>query len=58
MKNCMEIHPIGEVTERIEVPADAEYAMWGHITLEDDDEGPYVDITGTVDDVRQNMLSK
>ena len=40
----------------IEVPADAEYAMWGHITLEDDDEGPYVDITGTVDDVRQEPV--
>ena len=35
------------------VPADAEYVMWGAITLEDDEEGPYVDITGTVDDVRQ-----
>ena len=26
------------------------------ITLQDDDEGPYVDITGTVDDVRQEPL--
>ena len=40
----------------IQVPADAEYAMWGRITVENDDEGPYVDITGTVDDVRQEPV--
>ncbi|MEC7707082.1 MAG: UbiD family decarboxylase [Candidatus Thermoplasmatota archaeon] len=40
----------------IEVPADSEYAMEARITLEDDDEGPYVDITGTVDDVRQEPV--
>ena len=40
----------------IQVPANAEYAMWGRITTEDDDEGPYVDITGTVDDVRQEPV--
>ena len=40
----------------ISVPADAEYAMWGCITQECDDEGPYVDITGTVDDVRQEPV--
>ena len=38
------------------VPADAEYVLWGRITDEDDDEGPYVDITGTVDDVRQEPV--
>jgi 2,5-furandicarboxylate decarboxylase 1 len=38
------------------VPADAEYVMWGRITLDDADEGPYVDITGTVDDVRQQPV--
>ena len=38
------------------VPADAEYVLWGRITGEDDDEGPYVDITGTVDDVRQEPV--
>ena len=38
------------------VPADAEYVLWGRITAEDDDEGPYVDITGTVDDVRQEPV--
>jgi UbiD family decarboxylase len=40
----------------IQVPADSEYVMWGRITLDDDDEGPYVDITGTVDDVRQEPV--
>ena len=37
-------------------PADAEYVLWGRITGENDDEGPYVDITGTVDDVRQEPV--
>ncbi len=45
-----------ELPNGIQVPADAEYAMWGRITLDDDDEGPYVDITGTVDDVRQEPV--
>ena len=40
----------------IHVPAKTEYAMWGRITTENDDEGPYVDITGTVDDVRQEPV--
>jgi 2,5-furandicarboxylate decarboxylase 1 len=40
----------------VHVPADAEYVMWGRITSDDDDEGPYVDITGTVDDVRQEPV--
>ena len=40
----------------VEVPADAEYVLWGRITGENDDEGPYVDITGTVDDVRQEPV--
>jgi UbiD family decarboxylase len=40
----------------IQVPADSEYVMWGRITHENDDEGPYVDITGTVDDVRQEPV--
>jgi|TARA_B100001094_G_scaffold215365_1_gene209398 UbiD family decarboxylase len=38
------------------VPADAEYAMEARITTERDDEGPYVDITGTVDDIRQEHV--
>ena len=40
----------------IAVPADSEYAMEARITLELDDEGPYVDITGTVDEVRQEPV--
>jgi len=40
----------------IVVPADAEYAMEARITLEIDDEGPYVDITGTVDGIRQEPV--
>ena len=45
-----------ELPNGVQIPADAEYAWWGRITLEDDDEGPYVDITGTVDDVRQEPV--
>jgi len=40
----------------IQVPAFAEYAMWGRVTTDNDDEGPYVDITGTVDDIRQEPV--
>ena len=40
----------------IEVPSEAEYAMWGRILTTDADEGPYVDITGTVDDIRQQPI--
>ena len=49
---------IGELPNGIHAPADAEYVMWGRITREDDDEGPYVDITGTVDDVVKSQSSK
>ena len=45
-----------ELSNGIQVPADAEYAMEARITLDCDDEGPYVDITGTVDDVRQESV--
>jgi len=40
----------------IAVPADAEYVMTGRITLEDAPEGPYVDITGTVDEIRMQPV--
>ena len=40
----------------IAVPADAEYAMEARITSDRSDEGPYVDITGTLDDVRQEAV--
>ena len=45
-----------ELSNGIQVPADAEYAMEARITLADDDEGPYVDITGTVDGIRQEPV--
>ena len=40
----------------IPVPADAEYAMCAEITLDDDIEGPYVDITGTLDEQRMEPV--
>ena len=40
----------------IVAPADAEYAMEGRITTQTDSEGPYVDITGTLDDVRMEPV--
>ena len=45
-----------ELPNGVHVPADAEYAMWGSITTENDEEGPYVDITGTVDDIRHEPV--
>jgi UbiD family decarboxylase len=45
-----------ELPNGIRVPAHAEYAMWGRITIDDDDEGPYVDITGTVDVIRKEPV--
>ncbi len=41
-----------ELPNGVIAPADAEYAMEARITNSTDEEGPYVDITGTVDDVR------
>ncbi len=40
----------------ISVPADCEYAMEAVITTLDDSEGPYVDITGTVDEIRDEPV--
>jgi len=40
----------------VHVPTDAEYVMEARITLQDDDEGPYVDITGTIDEIRQQPV--
>ena len=40
----------------IPVPANAEYAMTAEITLQDDLEGPYVDITGTLDEQRMEPV--
>ncbi len=44
--------PVVRLENGILVPANAEYAMCAEITLEDDMEAPYVDITGTLDDER------
>jgi UbiD family decarboxylase len=40
----------------VHVPINAEYVMEARITLRDDDEGPYVDITGTIDEIRQQPI--
>ena len=48
--------PVVELENGIPVPANAEYAMTAEIMLEDDVEGPYVDITGTLDDERMEPV--
>ena len=45
-----------EMPNGVQVPAESEYAMEARITTKLDDEGPYVDITGTVDDIRQEPV--
>lgn len=45
-----------ELPNGIIAPADAEYVMEARITNMTDEEGPYVDITGTVDDVRHEPV--
>tara|TARA_B100000700_G_C14904262_1_gene788917 strand:- start:398 stop:1192 length:795 start_codon:yes stop_codon:yes gene_type:complete len=44
--------PVVQLNNGIQVPANSEYAMCAKITLADDLEAPYVDITGTLDDER------
>lgn len=41
-----------ELANGVTVPATSEYAMEARITTSTAEEGPYVDITGTVDDIR------
>ena len=48
--------PVVELSNGIPVPANAEYAMTAEILLDDDIEGPYVDITGTIDDERNEPV--
>jgi UbiD family decarboxylase len=48
--------PVVELSNGIPVPANAEYAMTAEILLDDDIEGPYVDITGTIDDERMEPV--
>lgn len=45
-----------EIENGISVPADAEYVLQGSLTAEKDDEGPFVDITGTYDKIRQQPV--
>jgi len=49
---------IRELDNGISVPADAEYVLQGRITADEDKEGPFVDITGTYDKVRQQPVVK
>ncbi len=45
-----------ELSNGVLAPADSEYVMEARITLMKEEEGPYVDITGTVDDVRMEPV--
>ncbi|MFP4143344.1 MAG: UbiD family decarboxylase, partial [Thermoplasmata archaeon] len=47
---------IKELENGISVPSDAEYVLQGRITHDLDKEGPFVDITGTYDKVRQQPI--
>ncbi len=47
---------ITELDNGISVPADADYILKGRITAEKGTEGPFVDITGTYDRVRQQPV--
>ncbi len=45
-----------ELSNGVIAPANSEYVMEARITTKTDDEGPYVDITGTVDDIRKEPV--
>ena len=47
-----------ELANGVTVPANSEYAMEARITTTTGEEGPYVDITGTVDDIRLEPIIK
>ena len=47
-----------ELSNGVVVPAISEYAMEARITTSTGEEGPYVDITGTVDDIRLEPVIK
>lgn len=53
-------HPlrVGRCDNGLLVPADTDYVLEGRITLEETSEGPFVDITGTYDFVRQQPIIK
>jgi UbiD family decarboxylase len=48
--------PMVELANGIRVPADAEFVMEGRITKTLTDEGPFVDLTGTYDFIRQQPV--
>ena len=48
--------PMVELSNGVRVPADAEFVMEGWITKSLTDEGPFVDLTGTYDFVRQQPV--
>lgn len=48
--------PMVETTHGIRVPAQAEFVLEGWITKELTDEGPFVDLTGTYDFIRQQPI--
>ncbi len=48
--------PMVELEHGIRVPADAEFVMEGRITKTLTDEGPFVDLTGTYDFIRQQPV--
>jgi len=48
--------PLVETAHGIRVPAEAEFVLEGWITKELTDEGPFVDLTGTYDFIRQQPI--
>ena len=49
---------VGRCNNGLLVPADTDYVLEGRITLDETAEGPFVDITGTYDFVRQQPIIK
>ncbi len=47
---------VTELDNGITVPAGSEYVLQGRITSEKDSEGPFVDITGTYDKIREQPI--
>ncbi len=47
---------VTELENGLTVPAHSEYILQGRITLDETDEGPFVDITGTYDKVRKQPI--
>ncbi|HVO77285.1 MAG TPA: UbiD family decarboxylase, partial [Methanomassiliicoccales archaeon] len=47
---------VGRTKGGLVVPSECEYVLEGRITSETTDEGPFVDITGTYDDVRSQPI--